>query len=252
MTMFADTKLAIVTGTTSGIGRELAASLLDRGWSVVGLARRDTTIERDGYTHLRLDLADLDAVRELAERQLAPALRRDSLQRAALVNNAGLIGSLGWLHAAEPDQLARLFAVNAVAPTYLMGMAAAAAPATARLRIVNISSGAAHSAYPGLGDYGATKAALRLAGRTLAAELALSDRPPHTAAVLSYEPGLVDTDMQRQAREAPPASFPAHDVFQGFADEGKLAAPQDVVGDIVQFLDSDPAEGFTERRFGDA
>lgn len=251
MTRHHSTKLAIVTGTTSGIGRELVPALLDRGWGVVGLARRDAVVEGDGYTHLNVDLADAGALRAVAEQQLAPALRRARLQRAALVNNAGLIGGLGWLQASDPHQLARLFAVNAVAPTYLMGVAVAAVADSTPLRIVNVSSGAAHSAYPGLGDYGATKAALRLAGRTLAAELALGDRSPGAAAVLSYEPGLVDTDMQRQAREAPAASFPARDVFQGFAAEGRLVAPRDVVGDIVQFLESDPDEGFTERRYGD-
>lgn len=251
MTTSRSTKLAIVTGTTSGIGLELAAALLERGWSVLGLARRDAVVDRDGYTHLSVDLADLAALRQVAEQRLAPALRRDGLQCVALVNNAGLIGGLGWLQASDPQQLARLFAVNAVAPTYLMGVAVAAVAASTPLRIVNVSSGAAHSAYPGLGDYGATKAALRLAGRTLAAELAMSDRPPHAAAILSYEPGLVDTDMQRQAREASPASFPAHDVFQGFAEEGKLVEPRNVVGDIVEFLESDPDEGFTERRYGE-
>lgn len=244
-------KLAIITGTTSGVGLALARALLDRHWGVVGLARRPAVVEHSGYTHVQADLADLPALRTIADQQLAPALHGDGLQRVALVNNAALIGSLRRLREADPERLAHLFAVNAVAPVYLMGRAAAAVSDMTRLRVVNISSGAAHSAYPGLGDYGATKAALRLAGRTLAAELEQSDRPPHVASILSYEPGLVDTDMQRQARDTTAEEFPAHDVFQGFADQGKLASPEAVVGEIVDFLESDPSDGFSERRFGD-
>jgi benzil reductase ((S)-benzoin forming) len=144
-----------------------------------------------------------------------------------------------------------MFAVNAAAPMYLMGLASGEVSETARLRIVNISSGAAHMPLPGLADYCATKAALRLAGRTLAAELERTGRQPREAAVLSYEPGLVDTAMQEEARGASAEDFPALEAFQRFAAEGQLHAPQDVVGEILVFLDSDPAEGFTERRFGE-
>ncbi|MGH7532983.1 MAG: NAD-dependent epimerase/dehydratase family protein, partial [Gemmatimonadales bacterium] len=52
---------ALVTGTSSGIGESLARDLLGRGWSVVGISRRAAPISTSGYTHLRLDLADLAA-----------------------------------------------------------------------------------------------------------------------------------------------------------------------------------------------
>ncbi|PIE76056.1 hypothetical protein CSA17_04250 [bacterium DOLJORAL78_65_58] len=130
-----------------------------------------------------------------------------------------------------------------------MGWLVRNAPAGADLRIVNISSGAAHSPLPGLGDYSATKAALRLAGRTLAAELELEGRRPAQAAVFSYEPGLVDTHMQDVAREASPDLFPAHATFMKFAREDLLCAPRDVVVPIVEFLMGEPAAAFTESRF---
>jgi len=245
-----NTKLAIVTGTTSGIGLALAQALLVGGWRVVGVARRAAEIDAHGYTHIAADLGDLVALPALAEADLAPVLAAPDLERVGLVNNAAMIGALTGLRAADPQHLGHMFAVNAAAPMYLMGLVARVVPDSALLRIVNISSGAAHSPFAGLGDYSATKAALLLAGRTLAAEFEQAGRTPRDAAVFSYEPGLVDTAMQDQARAASPDVFPAHGAFEEFAAKGMLNSPAAVVGDIVTFLDGDPAESFTEHRFG--
>ncbi len=223
--------LAIVTGTSRGVGQALVENLTEKGWSVVGAARGPSPCEHPGYRHYQVDLADPQALTRW------------------VVNNAALIGALAWLRESEADFLKTLFAVNVAAPIYLMGWLVRNAPAGADLRIVNISSGAAHSPLPGLGDYSATKAALRLAGRTLAAELELEGRRPAQAAVFSYEPGLVDTHMQDVAREASPDLFPAHATFMKFAREDLLCAPRDVVVPIVEFLMGEPAAAFTESRF---
>lgn len=243
-------KLAIVTGTSSGIGLALAQALLVKGWRVVGVARRAAAIAAQDYTHIAADLGDLAALQTVAEVDLAPALTAPYLKRVGLVNNAALIGALTWMRDTDPQHLGRMFAVNAAAPMYLMGFVARLVPDVAQLRIVNISSGAAHSPLTGLADYSASKAALLLAGRTLAAEFEQAGRPPRNAAVFSYEPGLVDTAMQDQARAASPDAFPAHGTFEEFAAKGMLNPPAAVVGDIVAYLDGDPAEHFTACRFG--
>jgi len=242
--------LAIVTGTSRGIGQALAEKLAEEGWSVVGAARGPAPIEHPGYRHYQVDLADPGALTAWAEKDLASIVGQDGIDRIGLVNNAALIGALSWLRESEADFLKTLFAVNTAAPIFLMGWLVKNAPEAADLRIVNISSGAAHSPYPGLGDYSATKAALRLAGRTLAAELEQEGRSPNRAAVFSYEPGLVDTFMQDSARDTDPDRFPAHEAFTGFAEQGMLNAPQDVAVPVIEFLAGDPAESFTESRFG--
>ena len=67
-------RFAVVTGTTSGVGQAVARSLLQRGWRVLGIARRESTISDTGYDHLRGDLHDLDALIRSVEPRLTNAL----------------------------------------------------------------------------------------------------------------------------------------------------------------------------------
>ncbi len=71
----------------------------------------------------------------------------------------------------DPVEMQRVYAVNVSAPVWLMGWIVDQAARSAAVRIVNVSSGAASKAIPGLGVYAGTKAALRMAGMVLACEL---------------------------------------------------------------------------------
>ena len=110
-----------------------------------------------------------------------------------LVNNASELGAIGPLMAFDVPRFGRLFPVNVGAPMVLMQLAV---PLLAERRglIVNITSDAATAAYPGWGPYGATKAALELLTRTLAAEL----RDQGVSAVL-VDPGDMRTRMHQEA-----------------------------------------------------
>lgn len=241
-------RFALVTGTTSGIGLALANELLERGWQVLGVARRATVIRHDAYEHLQVDLADLDDVsRKLGDR-LTRLLSQPGLQRAGLVNNAAAPGLLGPIANFELDQLSDVFRVNVAAPIWLMSAFARQTPASALLRIVNVSTRAAVLGIAGLGAYGSSKAALRMAGMVLAAELdAAGDR---RTSILSYEPGTVDTPMQAHARAKTRAVLPSVELFAGFAAAGKLIPPEAPAGEIADFLDSDTRTRFLERRYG--
>ena len=71
---------------------------------------------------------------------------------------------------------------------------------------------------------------------------------PRDAAILSYEPGVVETDMQRYARSRSPEEFPWVGVFLDFAARGIGVTPDRPARDIVAFLESDSEPLFGERR----
>jgi benzil reductase ((S)-benzoin forming) len=243
---------AIVTGTTSGIGAAVAVELLRRGWMVAGIARRSSAIDHPAYRHLSLDLADVERATAAIEAELSPVVST-SHRRVGLVNNAAEGGTLGPLETLQPARLLHTDALNAVAPMWLMGFVVRHVPAGASLRIVNVSTGAAVHPFPGLAAYSASKAALRMAGMVLAAELEspLRKTPaPADTAILSYEPGIVDTEMQTAARARPLDQFPWGRLFHDFADEGRLVPPQAPAADVVAFLESHAQPRFAERRLG--
>src|SRR5215208_5892591 len=168
-------RLAIVTGTSSGIGEKLARQLLHRGWNVIGIARRSVTMDSTGYAHCSLDLADVARLIPSLETHVGARLRDEGLGRLALVNNAADVALLGQVDQLEPAGMLQAYAVNTVAPVLLMGWVLRTVSIRIPVRIINVSTGAAVEPFPGLGAYGNTKAALRLAGMVLAAELDLRE-----------------------------------------------------------------------------
>jgi benzil reductase ((S)-benzoin forming) len=134
-----------------------------------------------------------------------------------------------------------------------MGFVIRRAQSDVALRIVNVSSGAAVHGFPGLADYCGSKAALRMTGMAAAAELdsALRRTPaPRDTAILSYEPGIVDTDMQLAARSRSPSDYPWGGLFRDFAARGALVPPAAPAAEIVEFLETDGHPRFAERRLG--
>lgn len=245
---------ALVTGTSSGIGESVARELLQRGWRVIGLSRRASPVEHDSYTHLQVDLADLAASLNQIDASIGPMISSGTVSRLALVNNAADPGLLGTVDQVDPAAMLRVFAVNVVAPTWLMGWLVRRSDASVPVRIVNVSSGAGISPYPGLATYGSTKAALRMAGMVLAAEIETTTQPDgiqRDLTILSYGPGPVDTPMQKAARSEPVGKFPLVETFARWAREGELLAPTVPASEIVTYLEANGYPTFFECRSGE-
>lgn len=244
-------RVAIVTGTSSGIGENVARQLLQRGWEVIGIARRAVAMDTPDYAHCSLDLADVARLTPGLETQVGSRLRDGGLTRLALVNNAADVALLGQVDQLEPTGMLQAYAVNTVAPVLLMGWVLRTAMPRIPIRIVNVSSGAGVEPFPGLGAYGSTKAALRLAGMVLAAELDLraAGGAPRDATVWSYEPGVVATPMQDAVRSATTKTVPIVQVFKDLAAQGQLRPADVPATEIVSYLETDDHPRFSEQRF---
>jgi NAD(P)-dependent dehydrogenase (short-subunit alcohol dehydrogenase family) len=202
--------VAIVTGGSRGLGREVARQLLSHGVStiidgreaaVLAEARLDLLTALNGAETAGWPTTSLVAVAgDVADSDHAHALidAAKSLGRLdLLVNNASTLGAvpLPRVDQLDPEVLRRLFDVNLFAPIHLVQhalrvMRESGQPAT----IVNITSDAGVEAYPTWAGYGSTKAALEHVSRVLAAELEGSN-----VRVLVADPGDMDTQMHRDA-----------------------------------------------------
>ena len=195
-------RVALITGGSRGLGLVIARVLAEHQYHLVIGARERETLQLAAddlsKTGARVEAIDGDVVDPSVRARLVAAAR-DLGGLDVLVNNASELGPIGPLSDFEVQRFGRIFPVNAGAPLALIQLAI---PLLAERRglIVNITSDAAAAAYPGWGPYGASKAALELLTRTLAAEL----RDREVSAVI-VDPGDMRTRMQQQA-------FPLEDI----------------------------------------
>ena len=154
---------AVVTGSSSGIGRAIAGHLLGIGWRVHGLDLAPATLKHANFESGTLDLSELSEISRIA-RQLPAA--------QALVHAAGVlrVGSLGQYAPAEAELMWRLHvaAASALAEAIVPGMAE-----RGNGRVVLIGSRVSQG-MAGRGQYAATKAALGALARSWASEVAAS------------------------------------------------------------------------------
>ena len=136
-------KIALITGSTDGVGRYVAERLAAEGWRTIihgrDRARGEAVIERITQQggEARFLAADLSSLAEV--RSLADAVRRDCDGLDALVNNAG-IGTSGARRELSADGFELRFAVNYLAGFLLTRLILPMLASRKSARIVNVSS----------------------------------------------------------------------------------------------------------------
>jgi NAD(P)-dependent dehydrogenase (short-subunit alcohol dehydrogenase family) len=232
-------RVALVTGSTSGIGREVARSLADAGARVVVTGRdeqrgsdvaEEITAGGGEAVFVAHDLEDADPTRLVEGAE-------DAFEQGVdiLVNNGGTLvaARTGEMDAESIDWAFRL---NVRSAFLLTGALAPGMAERGWGRVVNVSSVSGQRGQfrrPGLALYGATKAALEQLTRAWAAEYG-----PHGVAVNCVAPGptrspftdknlgLADADTRERAASTIPA--------------GRVGVPEDVAA-AVQFLAGEEA-----------
>lgn len=218
----------IITGASRGLGFEMLDLLIAADARPIALGRRldprhDVAAASNACIFITTDFSVLSSVDQV---ELSSALPQ-SADEIVLISNAGVVEPIGTLGSIDAASLAAAFAVNAMAPAILVRKLLATADALrARLRILNISTGAARRALPGLAAYCASKAAATMILDCLAEER--SD-----VAIEHIDPGVLDTDMQSVLRGADDLALPARQTFLKFESEGKLRHPRDVAREIL-------------------
>jgi len=234
-------KLTIITGASRGLGAALAAALLEPGQHLVCLARSSLAAlaEKAGAKGctldvLRADLADPAAAAAALEDHLS-GIDGGGLSEARLINNAGTVAPVAPADKLSAAAVAESVTVNLAAPIALTSAFLRASRAwNADRKILNISSGAAHTPYQGWSVYCATKAGLDQFSRCVALE---QQGLSHGARIVSLAPGIIDTDMQASIRAVPPEDFPAQPRFVALKESGQLATPEAAAQRIIAYME---------------
>jgi 3-oxoacyl-[acyl-carrier protein] reductase len=229
-------KIAIVTGSSRGIGRAIVERLsLDGASVVVNYAHRSdkaqevvAAIASAGGTAIALpaDVSKTDDIQSLFHQTIKHFGRLD-----ILVNNAGIRSNKNFTDIDE-EEFDRLFAIN------LKGTFFACQQAAHRLsdggKIINVSSGVTRMMLPGYSIYSASKGAVDQITRVLAKELG-----GRNITVNAVSPGPVDTDGFREGK----TEEQIHQLAQ-MAALGRIGQVEDIA-DVVAFLASDEARWIT-------
>jgi NAD(P)-dependent dehydrogenase (short-subunit alcohol dehydrogenase family) len=193
-----NTKIALVTGASRGLGRNVATALARKGVDVIGAyhsnrAEADATVAAIEALGRKAVMFQLDTGATASFAAFAIDLRQTlaaTWNRATfdyLVNNAGIGISAPFAETTEAD-FDRLMNINLKGVFFLTQTLL---PLIADGgRIVNLSSGLARFSLPGYAAYGATKGAVEVLTRYLAKELG-----PRGIAVNTVAPGAIETDF---------------------------------------------------------
>jgi len=214
--------LAIITGSSRGLGLALARALAERSWSLVLDARGAAALERAAR--------ELGAITEVVALpgDVADDWHREALLDAAgdevdlLVNNASRLGPSPQppLGRYPLETLERVYRVNVLAPLALTQLVLPRMPD--RGTVINVSSDAAVEPYAGWGGYGSSKAALDQLSAILAEE-----HP--TLNIYSVDPGDMRTVMHQEA-------FPGEDISD-------IPPPEASVPGLLTLIDGDLPSG---------
>jgi NADP-dependent 3-hydroxy acid dehydrogenase YdfG len=220
-------RIAVVTGASSGIGAATARQLAEAGFQVYATARRADRLaalseKTDGITPVPADLTTDEGVRTLAA--AVPG------EIELLVNNAG--GAIGAesVQDADIDAWQWMFDINVLATVRVTKALLPALERSGKGSIVMISSTAGLIVYEGGGGYAAAKHAQTAVAETL--RLELNGRPIR---IIEIDPGMVKTDefaLNRFGGDAEKAAA----VYRGVAEP--LTA--DDVADVITFCATRP------------
>jgi NAD(P)-dependent dehydrogenase (short-subunit alcohol dehydrogenase family) len=238
-------RVAVVTGASRGLGRDIAIALGGRGHPVVLVARSNATlagteqeVRAAGGVAVAIpsDVSDPGAVEALRARVLdavGPPL--------IVVNAAGVYGPIALVKDSDPHEWIATVMVDAVAPYLVSRVFVGGMIEAGWGRIINITSAASlHPPGPLNSAYGTAKVALNQFTRHLAAELAGTGV---TANVI--HPGDVKTEMWADVRDRALAAGPAAAAYQQWArwvDDTGGDPPQKAVDAVLRLCDDETAD----------
>lgn len=220
-------KVVLITGASSGIGKETARLFQTKNWKVAATMRVPENAEElqriADIECFRLDVADVESIKSAVTGVLEKFDRID-----AIVNNAGY-GLLGPFEAATAEQIERQFQTNVFG---LMNVCREIIPyfrEQKRGTIVNIGSLGGRVSFPFSSLYSSTKWAVEGFSESLQYEL-----EPFNIRVKLIEPGPIKTDFYGRSQEVAKreglyAYQPAAERFLEFMDKSGKDAPDGLI-----------------------
>lgn len=217
-----------ITGTSKGLGKAITEQLLkDENNFVFGYSRNNV-ITNKNYYHKLIDLNNLEALKKIQFPEL------NNPEKIVLLNNAGTVGDINHVGKINNDQIIACYNINLIAPAiFTNNFVSAYKNISNEKLIVNISSGAGKSAIDGWSTYCSAKAGIDMFSKVFAEEIKIDNT---NFKVLSLAPGIIDTGMQTQIRNANKEGFSNLDRFIEYKQKGDLTSAEETANKVIRFL----------------
>lgn len=236
-------RYVILTGTSRGLGEAIATQLLQQETKLISISRKQNEQLIKQAQHLNIpfdfysfDLQEIHQIESLME-NIFSNIDVKTVSSIHLINNAGMLAPLKPIERSESEQLIANVHVNLVAPMLLSSaFMKHTKDWNIDKRIVNISSGAGQNPYFGWGAYCTTKAGINMFTKCIAAEETDKEYP---VKIISFAPGVVDTDMQAEIRQTSKEDFIHVERFLTLKEDDDLLSPNYVAKAVIDLLETD-------------
>ena len=228
----------LVTGASKGLGRSIAMSLANSGKSVIALARNSSELDTLNESLNQISSNSQIIACDLASKEdISKAVGKiigEFKHLSGIVHNAGTISPIENMLDVSRDNWERAVNVNLIGVQDLTRSLDSIIGGESHTRVVTISSGAAKRPLHGWSSYCVSKAGLDMWTRCLAEE-----GESENISALAIAPGIVDTGMQKEIRQADESSFPLLQNFIEYHKNGELTNPDDVAQKLLPYVTGD-------------
>lgn len=214
-------RIAVVTGSSSGIGKSCCIELLNNGCKVIGIDLNQKSIDNLNYTHLSINITNEEIIRDEIENIVSNYGRIDYL-----INAAGTFSNGKPFYELELEKWNNVLSIN-LTGTFIISKYVSKFMINQNFgKIVNIACIRSTIFKSNMSDYASSKAAIVALTSTMALDLA-----PYNIQVNAVAPGFTYTGMTSKAFDQPDIKKAS----EALIPNGKIAQPEDI-SPVVLFL----------------
>ena len=225
-------RYVVITGANRGLGEELVNQFKDD--HVIAITR--TTTENENVNkQYTCDLSNEGSVQHVVD-EIKRDYKINDSDEVLLINNAGTVKPVSRSENTCIDGYMTSYKINTLAPIILStGFVDWLKDVNCEKKIVNISSGAAINAVSGWSAYCSSKAALNMFTDVIRLE---QENEQNGVKVVTFRPGVIDTDMQLEIRSSKKEDFEDLDRFKAMKDNEQLLPAERVANALSKLIES--------------
>ncbi len=225
-------KVYIITGSSSGFGFEIVKHILKEGSLVIGLSRSKALFRNPLFFQYQMDF------KKPFQKKINLIFKKhnqhfQNTKEIILINNAATIHPIHQVGQFEEKEISEHIQINLVSLIVISNFFIHKFKNSSQNKlIVQITSGAAQNAIAGWSLYCASKSAVNMFNDSLNFELS----PESMVKTVTYSPGVMDTQMQKNIRSRTKKQFPQVEKFKQMKIDKNLKSPNLVALDLLDII----------------